>query len=476
MKLPNGGFLILLPAVLLIAIGANSFLGLLALAVLGIGVWLLWRPGLSPIFIFIFGYQWLQASINIFQGNLQGLTVEELAAFGGNVSTATALSLVGLLALAFGIRSGLGRAVAWQVRAMDEELQRKPIMFWFRCYVIAMLAALAVQSVAYTVPVLSQPLLALAALKWAFFWILTHLAFSRAGSVRWLWLAAFALEFALGIGGYFSNFKMVIFFTIFGMLSSGIRFTGGRLMGLGVLGVLTLMVGITWTAIKPEQRSFLSQGEQAQVVSVSYFESLSNIVQLVQKLDAAAISDAAADMVSRLSYIDFFALTLIRVPDQIPHEMGALWADAVLRPFMPRLLFEGKTAINDSDRTIYYSGQIVATAEQGTSVSLGYMAESYIDFGPWVMMVPIFALGWLLGRFYRWMVNYPRSRGVMGTGLATATLIQAAYLESSITKMFGGLVVTALIAWLVARWIVPKFYSPAQKARQPSVTKYGQLK
>jgi hypothetical protein len=114
----------------------------------------------------------------------------------------------------------------------------------------------------------------------------------------------------------------------------------------------------------------------------------------------------------------------------------------------------------------------VATAEQGTSISLGYMAESYIDFGPWLMMVPIFALGWLLGRFYRWMVNYPRSRGVIGTGLATATLFQAAFFESSITKMFGGLVVAMLMAWVVARWIVPKFYSPAQKARQSSVTKY----
>lgn len=460
------GLILALGGMLIALTGVNSLLGLLAVSVLGLGIRVLWRPGLSPIFVFIFGYQWLQASTKIFQANLQGLTVEELAAFGGDVPMAIALSLVGLVFLLVGIRSGLGRETGWQAKALDAELRSKPTMFWFRCYAVALVAALMIQSVTYVIPALSQPLLALASLKWAFFWILTHVAVSRGGRVRWLWLLAFVLEFALGIGGYFSSFKTVVFFAIFGVLSSGVRITGARLLGLAILGALTLVLGITWTAIKQEQRSFLNQGQLAQVVSVSYVDSLINMLQLVQKLDAPAMAGAAEDMANRLSYVDFFALTMDLVPSQIPYEKGALWGDAIIRPFMPRLLFPGKAAIDDSERTIYYTGRLVGTAEQGASVSLGYMAESYIDFGPWLMMLPICALGWMLGRFYRWMVNYPRTRGVMGTGLAMATLFQAAFLESSITKLFGGLVVAMLMSWLVARWVVPRFYSPAQQPRQ----------
>ena len=84
------------------------------------------------------------------------------------------------------------------------------------------------------------------------------------------------------------------------------------------------------------------------------------------------------------------------------------------------------------------------------------MAEAYIDFGPWFMMLPILGLGWAYGRFYRWMANYRYSKGMVGMGLATATLYPAAYLESSITKLFGGLVVAALVAWLIARVVVPR--------------------
>ncbi|MBC7624919.1 MAG: hypothetical protein H7232_16215 [Aeromicrobium sp.] len=467
MGLSYRGLFIVLGVALLAGAGANSLLGLFALTTLGVGLWLLWRPGLSPIFIFIFGYQWLQASTKVFQASLHGLNVEDLSAFGGDVSTATALSLVGLVMLAFGMWAGLGRAGAWQATALDAELQNKPQNFWFRCYGFAFIAALMVQSVTYVIPALSQPLLALASLKWAFFWILTHVAFGRAASIRGLWLLAFAAEFALGIGGYFSSFKTVIFFTIFGVLSSGFRLSATRLLGLGAIGIVTLILGVTWSAIKTEQRDFLNQGQMAQVVSVSYLESVANMAQLVQRLDATAMADAAVGMADRLAYVDFFALVLDVVPAEIPYEKGALWGDAVARPFMPRLLFADKTIIDDSERTAYYTRRRVGSAEDGTSVSLGYMAESYIDFGPWLMMPPIFALGWMLGRFYRWMVEYRRSRGAFGTGLAIATLFQAAFLESSITKLFGGLVVAMLMSWVVARWFVPKFYTAPKNSLQP---------
>ena len=119
---------------------------------------------------------------------------------------------------------------------------------------------------------------------------------------------------------------------------------------------------------------------------------------------------------------------------------------------MPRIFFPGKSAINDSEFTNKFSGLSFATSAEGTSVSIGYMGEAYIDFGYIFMMVPIFLLGLTIGWFYKWMSNYPRCHSLISMGLATVVLYPAAQFETSITKMIGGILVSLLMAWMVARW------------------------
>jgi hypothetical protein len=87
------------------------------------------------------------------------------------------------------------------------------------------------------------------------------------------------------------------------------------------------------------------------------------------------------------------------------------------------------------------------------------MGESYIDFGAIGMMAPIFALGLALGGLYRWMVHYHQASKLLGMGLASATIFGASCLESSITKVFGWLVVTTLVSWVVLRFIAPQYIS-----------------
>jgi hypothetical protein len=221
-------------------------------------------------------------------------------------------------------------------------------------------------------------------------------------------------------------------------------------LGLLSLGAVALTLGVAWTAVKIDYRSFVSGGEKAQVVTVGYLERISMLAEMLRQLDGNAMADASEKLLQRIAYVDFFGVVLDAVPGVLPHENGALCWDAISRPFMPRLFFPEKTAIDDSVRTNYYTGLDLPTSEEGTSVSLGYMAESYIDFGAAGMMVPIFGLGLLLGRFYRWMLRRDPSR-LLGMALATATIFGASFLESSITKVFGGLVVAMLVSWIVLR-------------------------
>lgn len=446
--------------------GSNTLLSLLSVAVLGLGFLLLWRPKVSPILLFVFGYQWLQASTKLFRANLLGVGVDELSQFGGQLSSAVFLSLVGLVFLAMGMRWGAGPARANDADLLREDGLIRPPVFWLKLYVVALLIATVAQVGARVVPGLSQPLLAVATLKWAFYWIFTYITFTRPDGLRRLWLIVFAFELALGFGGYFSEFRTILFMTILALVPAGLKLNVSRIIGLAGVAVLTLGLGVVWTAIKPDYREFLSQGERAQVVYVTYADSLAYAASLISALDNVALEKAASDLADRISYVEFFARAVDYVPAMVPYENGAIWWDAFVRPFMPRIFFPDKSVINDSDRTIEFTGVNVATAAEGASVSIGYMGEAYIDFGPYFMMVPIFSLGWGLGRFYKWIFNYPATRGLLGMGLATATLYPAAQFETSITKLIGGLVVTMLICWIVARWVAPRFFSPDRNNRR----------
>ncbi len=435
-------------------LGPNSLLAALAIGILLAGAYLLWRPGESPILLFIFCYQWLQSSIAIFQANWLGVGVIDLPSYGGNVQLAIVLSLLGLLVLASGLRIGAG---AW--RLQDGALARVtasqfPPQFWFHLYCTAFLIAALAQSLTWVEPGLYQPLIALASLKWAFFWMLAYATFAQPGSNRIFLITAFTLELLLGLGGYFSDFKTPLIFTLLAAMTAGVRLSFARCLGLLSLGALALTLGIAWSAIKEDYRTFVSGGSKAQVVTVGYFDRLSTLAAMVQQLDSASMDEGWEKLLQRVAYVNFFGVVLDTVPDIVPHGGGALWGDAIMRPFMPRLFFPEKSAIDDSVRTNHYTGLNLPTAEEGTSISLGYMAESYIDFGIAGMMVPIFGLGLLLGRFYRWMLRGDAYR-LLGMALATATISVASFLESSITKVIGGLAVAMLVSWIVLRIVPP---------------------
>jgi hypothetical protein len=160
----------------------------------------------------------------------------------------------------------------------------------------------------------------------------------------------------------------------------------------------------------------------------------------------------------------------------MPYEHGALWRDAIQRVFMPRLLFPGKPGIDDSQETAKYTGLAVAGQEQGTSIGLGYMAESYIDFGWLGMFIPIFLLGVFYGTIYR-LFGYRQQNRLFAMGCAVAILVFGAYtIETSNTKLVGGNVAAAVVLgffyWrfgplLMALVTEPTFAGTATRIRRP---------
>src|SRR5437763_3280459 len=92
-----------------------------------------------------------------------------------------------------------------------------------------------------------------------------------------------------------------------------------------------------------------------------------------------------------------------------------------------------------------YTGVQTASSEQGTSIGIGYVAESYVDFGPQFMFLPIFLMGVFYGLIYRAFVTQSRY-ALLGTATASAILIFGAYaIETSNIKFVGGNVTVLVV-------------------------------
>jgi hypothetical protein len=452
-------FIIPTAFVLLLAfgIGPNFPFALLACAVLVAGTFLLWRPGEAQILLFLFGFQWLQPTLMVFYANLRGLTLVDFMRDYPGIESATTLALLGLLFLALGIRLGTGRQQVLQIARFHEALQRIPPIRWLLLHIIVFVVSSAALLMAQAVPGLSQPLLALADFKWATFLIFTIATFARPDGPRTLWFATFCIEFAMSLGGYFSSFKFVFLYTLIAITAISLRLKARQVVVGAIMAAVLLMTGLYWTAIKEDYRRFVNGGTSQQVVTVSQGEAILKIAELVGEVTSDQLVQSADVMANRFSEIDVFSAVTDYVPRVVPHEWGTIWLDAVSRPFMPRILFPEKTVIDESELTNRYSGMGYSGAEQGTQVSMGYIADSYIDFGEFGMMGMILLFGYFVGVTYRWLVNHANGSGLVGGALASATFIQLTSIGVSSAKLVSGIVVSLLVAGLVLNFVVPRY-------------------
>lgn len=451
--------LLIVPVVLLLigSLGVDIGYAALSSLVLVLGLVMLWRPGEAPILLLVFSLAWVGASASIFHSIWLGEPVRQYAAFGSDMDTAVVLSLLGVFALACGMRLGAGRQKPLIAPLARELALKKPVEEWFKLYIAATVAAFFANGAIWMLPSIAQLLIGVAQVKWAFYFMFAYAVLVRSGSGRALLGAAILVELAQGIGGFFSDFKTVLLVTILAIGASGAKLRMGTTLSAVVLFVLLIGIGITWTAVKMPYRQFVSGGAATQAVTVDTETRLAKLWELVGAVDGAAFGKATDDLLRRLSYVEFFGATLNYVPLFEPHTHGAIIADAAIRPFTPRFLFPDKAVIDDTERSNQYTGGLAGTSE-ATSISLGYIAECYIDFGFLGMIPALVGIGFFYGYLYRWLVETPYGSPLVGMAMASATLVTVGTLDNSFTKIFGGVIATSLVASVFLIWVIPSWY------------------
>lgn len=428
-------------------------------------LWLTWRLGEPPALMFVCAIHWLQASAAIFYTDIFSTSLAD--AFGGiELEKATWLSLAGVLALAFGMRLALLRCGAPKSSQLSAEALSINVPRAFAAYAASCILSFAASAAAQRAPTLSQPLLFVGATKWVFVFVLAYSVVEQRRGYALLTLAVF-FELSVGLLGFFSDFKGVFLVLGVATLTSVLALRGKRLVLISGLAMILALLFSIWTSVKSDYREFLNQGFRSQEVLVPVEERVGKLQDLLNGFDAQQLEEGFEGLMLRVSYVQFFALTMKNVPDSVPYEHGALWLDALKHVVTPRVLFPNKPAIDDSERTSYYTGLEVAGAEQGTSIGIGYFAESYVDFGPIGMFAPLILLGLGLGAIYRGFVINGRYK-LLGGAIVTAIMVfGAATIETSNMKVLGGVITMLLVmgglyllfAGVLTRWLTGRISS-----------------
>lgn len=362
---------------------------------------LFWRPSEPKVIFFGLLFFWLTIPTKLFYADLYGVDYESLSR-SSNIATVTYVSIAGFVAFMLGlytITRNLRPKIDQSVTQFTDYYDPSKVVY---LYIYVFLVGTLLQGVLFTIPGLTQILGGFIQLKLGFIFLLV---FSAQVTKRYQLLSYgfIIVEILLSFFSIFSNFKDVLITVLVSITIFNI-FNDRKRMVYFILGAaLSGYMFLAWQSVKGDYRKYLTGGERSQVIKAERNDALSYLATLFSGAKVLGNDELIYATVDRISYIEFFAQSTEKVPDVIPHEGGKIWTDNVLHILMPRLFFPGKKSINDSEMVNKYCTQRV-TVNKGATFSLGFMAESYIDFGWVYMYVPIFLLGLLFGYIYKLII------------------------------------------------------------------------
>jgi hypothetical protein len=476
----KSGVALLLGFALVAPFLANPLLSLFSIAVLAI----LWtgalRSSLRTVMAVYLSAQWLQAGTIVWLANFTGLdlAVPQVLPLGSQrygleiyprTEEAVVLGLASIAMLSLGTRVFTPRIPPFGAE-LDDLVPGRLLLGYLALLIVELFAPPQGSG-------LAQVILAIAAIKYVFAALLAYVwIVNRRGALPLL--VVVVSEVAIGLMGFFSGFK-VIFIIIGTVCITLIRPYGRRVTPLIVLSGVVLVVLLTiWTAIKPDYRADLNKDSGSQAVSISVDERFQSLAGLVSELDASEFSDAVFGTLLRIEYTSFLADVLHYVPDTHPHEKGALWGETIEHMMAPRMFFPEKPVLaSDSERTMRYTGRFLASDSSGASISIGYVGESYIDFGIAGALAIAFALGMTYGLIAKHIFVLARRRDLaLCASVFIVLFLPVQQFEISNIKLFPSVVTSwvvfglfVCVAWPMIRPLLTAKHSgaPVPARRMP---------
>ena len=430
---------------------------------------LLWRRGEPAVLFFTVAIQWLEVTLKVFHANATGISVEalNLTMFPDVIEAkrAIGLGLIGLLVMAFGMRLGMrGMGVLESQRLRQDAAGFSLNRLWI-AYLISVALSIWLSMMSQKIYYLKQVFLTLANFRWVIFFILAYTVMYKRQKGIYLVLATL-YEILAGFTGYFSKFTYVLFVLFLAITGIGYRPTYKNTIKLVLIIGMGVFLASCWLAIRDEYRNFLNLGTKQQIILVSLKERFEKLGELFTATRGEDLRRGFNLLLARIAYVDMFGHVLKYVPEFVPHQRGLLWNHAIQHVIAPRLFFPEKPSLpSDSEMTMKFTGLRMASGEEGTSISMGYMAESYIDFGIPGMFVPVLLLGFLWGFIFRFLVLNVQPR-IFGYALSVVVLIDTLGFGSNNVKLLGGVLTGLIVMAVASKFIVPLIYRSLTLSRR----------
>ncbi len=387
-------------------ISPDPLLMLLSGMVLFLTFKLMWRVNEPKHLLVNLVLNWMVVAILLPYGAIFQNSLSELSLYKSDTFVyATWLAVISQLFYLLGIYLPLRNLVVTQMGKLQMVLSRYDGQKLFTTYIaFSFLTAI-------LTPLLlgvsgGQMLLGLVYFKWVFLtFLIIHTSVIPTNTKYVLLFVGF--EILLSFSGFWASFKDYILVAVGAFFTLNRKISAKAFLAFFLVAIITFFIFVVWSASKGKYRAFLTGGERSQnVVQTNQLNNITVLWDIVSEdFNAENFSESFERgrdaLVYRISYVEYFALALKQVPTFLPHENGQLLQNALEHVMKPRILFPDKKVIYDSDITSKYTGITFAGRDEGTSFSLGAVAEAYIDFGIVYMFIPIFFFGLLFGWMYK---------------------------------------------------------------------------
>ncbi|AMN43747.1 hypothetical protein [Rhodoplanes sp. Z2-YC6860] len=420
----------------------------------------LWRAGAAPIVILPVFTQFAQIATPQIYANLSGVPIEEVSLYIGNLTTATWFALGGLTSFVIGLLiSRLGfqepnSALHYEAKTLSV---RKT--FFFCCFVTALSTVF--ERLAEVSAGLTQAMLAASGIQWIGVFMLTCVCFAqRQGKIKY-WLPIVTIEIIKGFTGFFGDFRLVFFVILVGIASAAPKLKAGTLLAGAITGIALVVLSAWWSAIKIDYRDYVNQGGGEQIALVPVEDRLLYLADKLFDVNLDTMAQGFDKLARRLGYVDFLASTLRNVPARVPHENGAQISEALLHVIQPRFLFPDKPPVpSDTELTEKITGIPFGLTGRETSVSLGYLAELYIDFGLAGALLVSLLLGLGIGWGIRFVMAQRQSPVIVVYGSATMVALTVGDFGEALIKLLGGFLTSLVISLILVRFVLPPLLRP----------------
>ncbi len=403
---------------------------------------LTWKQYMMNVFTFIMVFHLAQVITYIlfinsaWHGNLSLLTNSSVRAY--------LAALTGIIVMCIVFNTVAYKNIhisALEFEVTIEKINPKKVL---QLYLILYFISNVLSSLAFGYASLTQIFLNIALLKWAGFVLLGFLSF-RKKEYRIFFAVAFILDFVGGFFSYFSSFKEVFFYTAIVVMTYITKIS----LGISIKGIIAVcllfFIAVIWTVVKGDYRSFLNEGSQQQVVTVSQDAAFGKLSDLLSIVNKESFSEGVGQFFYRLQYVYHLSKAMDHVPAEEPFQHGAVWRETVKFTTVPRFLNPDKGVYDASVKASRFTGIQYLGQASGVSFSLGYFADCYVDFGILGMFAALALIALVWSKIFRFFLLRSTGNIVINYAIVAAFFVQFCFFEMDGTFMFGRMFTTFIV-------------------------------